>query len=136
MTDASHADSALEAAAALLAPAKGLDRTHPGGRRACARADETLTALRLGVPPTPAQTLRSTNAVESMISVYREHAANVKRWRDGQMALRWSAAGMIETSKQFRRLKGHLHLPTVRAALGRESANLRPVVHNDEVSAA
>ena len=71
-----------------------------------------------------------------MISVCREHAANVKRWRDGQMALRWRAAGMIEASKQFRRLKGHLHLPTLRAALGRESANLRPVVHNDEVSAA
>ena len=48
--------------------------------------DETLTVLRLGVPPTLARTLRSTNAIESMISVCREHAVNVKRWRDGQMA--------------------------------------------------
>ena len=59
-------------------------------RPACARGlAETLTVLRLGVPPTLARTLRSTNAIESMISVCREHASNVKRWRDGQMALRW-----------------------------------------------
>jgi hypothetical protein len=50
--------------------------------------DETLTVLRLGVPPTLARTLRSTNAIESMISICRDHSANVKRWRDGQMALR------------------------------------------------
>ena len=47
-----------------------------------------------------------------MISVCREHAGNVKRWRDGQMALRWCAAGMVEAGKQFRRVNGHLHLPT------------------------
>jgi hypothetical protein len=52
------------------------------------------------VPPTLARTLRSTNAIESMISVCRQHAANVKRWRDGQMALRWCAAGMVEAGKQ------------------------------------
>jgi hypothetical protein len=51
--------------------------------------------LRLGVPPTLARTLRSTNAIESMISVCREHAGNVKRWRDGQMAQRWSAAATV-----------------------------------------
>ena len=99
--------------------------------------DETLTVLRLGVPATLARTLRSTNCIESMISVCRDHAANVKRWRDGQMALRWCAAGMLEAGKQFRRVNGHLHLPTLRAALERESAKpVGPVMHNDEVSAA
>jgi transposase-like protein len=138
MTDAYHADSALEAEAALLTLAKELDRTQPGAAASLREGlHETLTVLRLGVPPTLARTLRSTNAIESMISVCREHAANVKRWRDGQMALRWCAAGMIEAGKQFRRVNGHLHLPTLRAALERESAKpVGPVVHNDEVSAA
>ena len=138
MTDAYHADSALEAEAALLALAKELDRTHPRAAASLREGlHETLTVLRLGVPPTLARTLRSTNAVESMISVCREHAANVKRWRDGQMALRWCAAGMIEASKQFRRVNGHLHLPSLRAALEREIAEpVGPDVHNDEVSAA
>ena len=138
MTDACHAGSALEAEAALLALATELDRTHPGAAASLREGlDETLTVLRLGVPPTLARTLRSTNCIESMISVCREHAGNVKRWRDGQMALRWCAAGMVEAGKQFRRVNGHLHLPTLRTALERQTAEpVGPVVHNDEVSAA
>lgn len=138
MTDAYHAGSALEAEAALLALAAELDRTHPGAAASLREGlSETLTVLRLGVPPMLARTLRSTNAIESMISVCREHAGNVKRWRDGQMALRWCAAGMVEAGKQFRRVNGHLHLPALRAALDREIAeHVTPIVHNDQVSAA
>jgi putative transposase len=61
--------------------------------------------------------LRSTNPVESLIEICREHSKNVKRWRDGTMALRWCAAGMLEADHQFRRVNGHLHLPRLRAAL-------------------
>jgi transposase-like protein len=138
MTGAYHAGSALEAEAALLALAKELDRTHPGAAASLREGlEETLTVLRLGVPPTLARTLRSTNCIESMISVCREHASNVKRWRDGQMALRWCAAGMVEAGKQFRRVNGHLHLSSLRAALERECAEpVGPAVHNDQVSAA
>jgi transposase-like protein len=138
MTDAYHAASALEAEAALLALANELDRTHPGAAASLREGlEDTLTVLRLGVPPTLARTLRSTNTIESMISVCREHAANVKRWRDGQMALRWCAAGMVEAGKQFRRVNGHLHLPALRAALERAvTKDVTPVVHNDQVSAA
>ena len=89
MTDAYHASSALEAEAALLALATELDRTHPGAAASLREGlEDTLTVLRLNVSPTLARTLRSTNCIESMISVCREHAGNVKRWRDGQMALR------------------------------------------------
>ena len=69
------------------------------------------------MPPTLARTLRSTNCIESMIEICRDHAANVKRWQDGQMVLRWIAAGMGEAAKQFRRVNGHLYLPALRAAL-------------------
>jgi len=106
-----HADSALEAEAQLTTLAKELDKTHPGAAGSLREGlPETLTVLRLDVPPTLARTLRSTNAVESMISISRDHARNVKHWRDGQMALRWCAAGMVEASKQFRRVNGQLHL--------------------------
>lgn len=138
MTDAYHAGSVLEAEAALLALAKELDRTHPSAAASLREGlDETLTVLRLNVPPTLARTLRSTNCIESMISVCREHASNVKRWRDGQMALRWCAVGMVEAGKQFRRVNGHLHLPTLRAALQREVAkSVGTMGHDDQVSAA
>jgi putative transposase len=56
---------------------------------------------------------------------------------DGQMALRWCAAGMIEAGKQFRRVNGHLHLPALRAALEREVAeSVGTMGHDDQVSAA
>ena len=123
MRAAYHADSALEAEAMLEALAKELDKTHPGAAGSLREGmGETLTVLRLDLPPTLARTLRSTNAVESMISICRDHARNVKRWRDGQMALRWCAAGMVEASSQFRRVNGHLHLPVLRAALERHVA--------------
>jgi len=57
-----------------------------------------------------------------MISICRDHAVNVKRWQDGQMVLRWCAAGMVEVAKQFRRVNGYLHLPALRAALEAEVA--------------
>ncbi len=55
--------------------------------------------------------------VHTMIEICRDHSTNVKRWRDGQMALRWCAAGMLEAKKQFRRVNGHLHLPALRTTL-------------------
>lgn len=123
MRAAYHADSALEAEALLEALARELDKTHPGAAGSLREGlHETLTVLRLDVPPTLARTLRSTNAIESMISISRDHARSVKRWRDGQIALRWCAAGMVEASKQFRRVNGHLHLPALRASLQRHLA--------------
>jgi putative transposase len=112
-----HAD-ALVAQAELEALARELDRSHPGAAASLREGlAETLTIIRLGVPPTLARTLRSTNAIESMIAICRDHAANVKRWHDGQMVLRWMAAGMGEAAKQFRRVNGYLHLPALRSAL-------------------
>jgi putative transposase len=70
--------------------------------------------LRLGAPPTLARAPRSTNIIESMMSVSHKHARNVKRWRDGNMALRWCAADMVEAGKLFRRVNVHLHLPALR----------------------
>jgi putative transposase len=113
-----HAESALKAEAELQALARELDKTHPGAAASLREGmAETLTVLRLEVPPTLARTLRSTNTIESMIEICREHSKNVKRWRDGTMALRWCAAGMIEAGRQFRRVNGHMHLPKLRAAL-------------------
>jgi transposase-like protein len=123
MRAAYHAPSALDAQAQLEALARELDKTHPGAAASLREGlPETLTVLRLGVPPSLARTLHSTNTIESMISICREHASNVKRWQDGQMALRWCAAGMVEAAKQFRRVNGYLHLPALRAALEAESA--------------
>ena len=75
MRAAYHAESALAAEAQLEALAKELDRTHPGAAASLREGlAETLTVLRLGVPPTLARTLRCTNSIESMISIARTHS--------------------------------------------------------------
>ena len=73
-----HAD-ALVAEADLEALARELHRSHPGAAASLREGlAETLTVIRLGVPPTLARTLRSTNSIESMIAICRDHAANAR----------------------------------------------------------
>src|ERR1019366_9506842 len=139
MRAAYHAESAILAEAQLEALAKELERTHPGAAGSLREGlPETLTVLRLGVPPTLARTLRSTNSIESMISICRNHSMNVKNWQNRNMALRWCAAGMVEAGKQFRRVNGHLHLPALRAALDEHAAaqTVGAIRHDDTVIAA
>lgn len=133
MRKAYRAESALAAEALLGELASELDQTHPGAAASLREGlPDTLTVLRLDVPPTLARTLRSTNAIESMISVCRDHSANVKRWRNGQMALRWCAAGMGEATKQFRRVNGHLHLRKLRDTLDAQFADTVSATCHDE----
>jgi putative transposase len=126
----------LHAEAALEALARSLEKAYPGAAGSLREGlAETLTINRLGVPPTLARTLRSTNAIESMIEICRDHSSNVKRWRDGQMALRWCAAGMREASKQFRRVNGHLHLAALRVALDRHfDVSVTPACDDEEAA--
>jgi putative transposase len=134
MRRAYHAETALAAEAQLEALAQELERTHPGAAASLREGmAETVTVLRLRVPPTLARTLRSTNSIESMISIARTHSRNVKNWQNGQMALRWCAAGIAEAGKQFRRVNGHLHLAALRRALDEHvAAETVGIVRHDE----
>jgi len=137
MRAAYRMNSALAAQAVLESLARDLAKSHPGAAGSLREGlAETLTVLRLGVPPTLARTLRTTNPIESMIEICRDHSANVKRWRDGQMALRWCAAGLVEAAKQFRKVNGFLHLPVLRKALEAEVAKITvtPPEYDQEVA--
>jgi putative transposase len=59
-----------------------------------------------------------------MLSICRERARNVKRWRGGEMALRWTAAGMLDAEHSFRRVKGFRDLPKLEAALRAHAADV------------
>ena len=100
--------------------ARQLHADHPGAAASLREGlEETLTVTRLGLSPSLVRTFKSTNPIESMISVARTVTGNVKRWRDGQMILRWTAAGVLEAEKQFRRVKGYRDLQLLSIALGR-----------------
>ncbi len=110
--------NADRAEAQLRTLAKHLEVKHPGAAASLLEGlEETLTVTRLSLSPSLLRTFKSTNPVESMISVGRTVARNVKRWRDGKMVLRWTAAGLLEAEKQFRRVNGHREMPILRRAL-------------------
>ncbi len=79
--------------------------------------NEILTVSRLGLPDDLRRSLACTNIIENMMGTIRRVSRNVKRWRNASMALRWTAAGMLEAKKGFRRINAYRQLPVLRAAL-------------------
>src|SRR5437660_25708 len=102
----------------VLVAALGIDQEAPGVAASILEGlDEMLTVNRLGLPVKLRRSLACTNSIENMMGTVRRVCRNVKRWRNAAMALRWTAAGMMEAAKGFRRLKAYKHLPILRAAL-------------------
>jgi len=115
------ADAALRELHAL---ARALERQRPGAAGSLREGLEyTLTVNRLGVTGSLLKTVESTNPIESMIEIVRHHARRVKRWQHGEMALRWTAAGMLAAQDQFRRVKGYQQLPALLTALAKATAD-------------
>ena len=56
-----------------------------------------------------------------MLEIVRRTQPNVKRWSSGEMALRWTAAGMLEAERQFRRIIGYHDLATLVIAIERDA---------------
>ncbi|MDQ3607733.1 MAG: IS256 family transposase [Actinomycetota bacterium] len=107
----------------LRAVADELERSHPGAAASLREGlEETLTVTRLGVRGALKKTLASTNPCESMIDTVKRTSRNVKRWQNGDMCLRWTAAGMLEAQRQFRRVIGYPQLAKLAVAVERDIA--------------
>ena len=117
--DAYRSKSATVAKKLLLQLASWLDSNGEDGASGSLREglDETLTVLRLGLPPTLCRSFSTTNAIENMNGTLRRICRNVKRWRGQGMIRRWVALGIAEAQKRFRRVKGHTQMPLLVAAL-------------------
>ena len=111
-------DDAEKAERLLRNLARRLQQQAPGVAASILEGlDEMLTVNRLGLPAKLRRSLACTNSIENMMGTVRRVCRNVKRWRNAAMALRWTAAGMMEAAKGFRRLKAYKPLPALRAAL-------------------
>jgi hypothetical protein len=117
----------------------GRSTTMPARSTSCARSPRSSTAATPAPPARCAKdsrkrsrspgsvrgnlkrTLESTNPVESMIEIVRRTQRNVKRWSSGEMALRWTAAGMLEAQRQFRKIIGYKDLATLVIAIERDN---------------
>ena len=111
-------DDAEKAEKLIRYLARRLDQDRPGVSASILEGlDEILTVVRLKLPMELRRSLACTNIAENMMGTIRRVTRNVKRWRNGKMALRWVAAAMIEAAKGFRKLKAHKQLPALRTAL-------------------
>jgi hypothetical protein len=102
--------------------ASELDRTWPdAGASLREGMHDTLTLMRLGITGQLSKTLCSTNPCESMIEIVRYTQRNVKRWQQGDMRKRWTAAGMLVAEQQFRRIIGYRDLAKLVIAIERHT---------------
>ena len=98
--------------------ATSLQAKHPGAAASLREGlDETLTAQGLGITDALYRTLRTTNPIENLNGSIGHYTRNVKRWKDGQMTLRWVASALSDASGRFRKLRGHRDIKTLIAAL-------------------
>lgn len=111
-------DDADQAERLLKNLARRLEHAEPGVAGSILEGlDEILTVIRLGLPHQLRRSLACTNIIENALGTVRQVGRNVKRWRNAEMALRWTAAGMMEAQKTFRRLKAYRQMPILRRAL-------------------
>jgi len=112
MKDYNQAKAQLETTVAWL---EGINPSAAGSLRE--GLEETLTLHRLALPDQLRKSLRSTNLIESALSVASGVTDRVNRWRGGDMRLRWAAAGLVMAEKQFRRIRGCKLMPKLLAVL-------------------
>jgi transposase-like protein len=79
--------------------------------------DEMFTINRLDLPGTLRRCLGTTNIIESPNAGIRQRTGRVTRWRNGQMALRWTAAALLSMEKRMRRIMGYQQLWILEAHL-------------------
>ena len=105
--------------------ARRLENQHPGAAASLREGlEQTLTVMHLGLPENLQRVLSSTNLIENLFSRVREIGRRVKRWQSGTMVLRWTAAGVLEAERGFRKLAGYRAIPTLVAALRARDAQL------------
>jgi hypothetical protein len=78
---------------------------------------EMFTINRLNLPGSLRRCLATTNLIDSTDSGVRQRTRRVTNWQHGNMALRWAAAGFVETEKNYRRIMGYQQLWMLKAAL-------------------
>ena len=120
---------AREGMARLEKQAEWLEREYPSAAASLREGlAEMFTVSRLGLSPSLARCLVSTNVIESPHSGVRLRTRRVCRWRDGKMVLRWAAAALLMTEQNFRKIMGSRDLWMLKAALDQKGGLLQQKV--------
>lgn len=108
--------------------ASWLEPEHPAAAASLREGlPELFTINDLGLPPQLRRCLGSTNLIDASHAGLRQKTRHVTRWRSGEMALRWSAAALTETAKNYRRIMGYDQLWMLKAHLDENAEAAAPV---------
>jgi putative transposase len=117
---------AKEGMARLEKQAAWLEREYPSAASSLREGlEEMFTVNRLGLPPSLARCLVTTNIIESPHSGVRLRTRRVCHWQNGQMVLRWAASALLMTEQSFRKIMGYRDLWTLKAVLGRNQQSIQ-----------
>lgn len=98
--------------------ARWLEKEYPSASASVLEGlDELFTINRLGLPASLRRCLGTTNVIESPNSGLRSRTGRVKRWRDGQMVVRWVGCALLNMEKRFKKIMGHQQLSILIARL-------------------
>lgn len=118
LRDAWDTKDAVLAQRQLERLANSLSKNHPGAAASLREGlPETLTLIHLSVDEALYRTFRTTNPIENLNGLIAHYTRNVKRWRDGQMVLRWVGTALHEAGRGFRAVRGYRDMKQLVSAL-------------------
>jgi transposase-like protein len=82
--------------------------------------EETLTLHRLGLFKELGRSLKTTNSIESVMSLIGQATDKVDYWKNSDQKQRWLATALLDIEPRLNRVCGYRHLPRLREALQRE----------------
>lgn len=128
MADAWASNNVALAKRQLERLAGSLAKEHPGAAASLREGlDETLTVIDLGLDEALYRTFSTTNPIENLNGSIAQFTANVKRWRDGQMVLRWIGAALTDASRRFRAVRGYRDMKRLLTALAKRAAAITTI---------
>lgn len=114
---------ASEGKAKLKQQAQWLKKEYPGAAASlCEGLEELFTISDLGLSPSLTRCLATTNIIESPFGTMQKPMGRVRRWRNGEMVMRWSASSFLAAEEKFRRIMGYRDLWQLEAALRGKNA--------------
>ncbi len=82
--------------------------------------EETLTLHRLGMFTKIGTSFKTTNCIENVNKLLATQTDRVDRWQNSNQRQRWVATAMMNIEPRLKKVKGHVHLKELRAALAKE----------------
>src|SRR5690606_26396488 len=135
LAEAFHTDDPARAKRMLDNLVRSLEEPHPGAAASLREGlEDLLTVKQLGLGGSALErTLSTTNLIENLIGQVRYLSGRVKRWKSGKMILRWTAAGVLEAERGFRRVRGYSAMPKLIAGLHRHDMKINDTAPDSAV---